>query len=171
MEELQVEVHTPPAQILVATLVVAQARVQRPQWATVVSRLVSQPSSAAGAMGLLQLPQPERHDEVHTFEAHAAAATLVLAQARPQAPQLEISCVVSTHNMLQQAIAPGQVEPAPGSQPSTQVPPGLQRLPMGQSPGPRHSTQRCCARSQRGDCAGQSLVFLQPGAQLVSLAQ
>lgn len=51
-----VESQTPPAQLFEATFVPAHARPHAPQWVTSASVFVSQPSSAAGAAGVMQSP-------------------------------------------------------------------------------------------------------------------
>jgi hypothetical protein len=86
--ELQVELHTPPVHDSDATFVVAQARAQAPQLAVLVFVLVSQPSSAVGAVGWLQLPKPELHVELQVPPLHDRAATLAPEHARLHAPQL-----------------------------------------------------------------------------------
>ena len=52
---MQVELQTPPAQDSVATLLLLQLRPQEPQLAVLVLVSVSQPSSAVGAVGSVQL--------------------------------------------------------------------------------------------------------------------
>jgi hypothetical protein len=66
-----------------------------PQLAGVVLRSVSQPSSAAGAAGWLQLPFPGEQVELHRPAAHVAVFTPPFAQARWQAPQLPASLLRS----------------------------------------------------------------------------
>jgi hypothetical protein len=104
---LQVEVHKPPAQLAVATPADEQARAQAPQLAVEVARLVSQPSSAAGAAGCVQLPKPPVQVELHTPPVQLVVAACSPEQARPQAPQLAAAGIrVSLRDWLLRPPAP-----------------------------------------------------------------
>ena len=89
-----------PALHEVVPFVLVHAVPQAPQLEALVAVLVSQPSSAVGAAGFVQLPYPDVHVEVHTPPEHALVATLVAAQARPHAPQLFASVPVATSHPL-----------------------------------------------------------------------
>ncbi len=85
---------------------------QAPQ--LLVLKAVSQPSSAVGAVGLLQFRKPEAQVEVHTLPEQMAVATWftpVPEQARPQAPQLATLVEVS----VSQPFAPERSQSASGA--------------------------------------------------------
>jgi hypothetical protein len=59
-----------------------------------VVRFDSHPSSALGAEGSLQLPQPGRQLELHSPFVHSSVLTSEPEQVRPQLPQSEVSVPV-----------------------------------------------------------------------------
>jgi hypothetical protein len=62
------------------------------------STIVSQPLSAVGAGGLVQLPRSIGHVDVQSPPEHASDITLLVEQARPQAPQCcTLVCVSTSH--------------------------------------------------------------------------
>jgi hypothetical protein len=54
----------------------------------------SQPSSAVGAVGLLQLLKPALHVDSHLPAVHVAAATCTEEQARPQSPHAVVAVLM-----------------------------------------------------------------------------
>jgi hypothetical protein len=87
----------PPAVQTVEPPVLVQAVPQAPQLVTLNG--VSQPSSAVGAAGVVQLRKPAAQVEVHTLPAQLAVATWLTPaalQARPQPPQLATVLLTST---------------------------------------------------------------------------
>lgn len=104
-------------------LATEQARAHAPQLFTLVFTLVSQPSSAAGATGLLQLPKPELHDDEQTPAEQATALTLTSEQTLPHPPQLAASTVRAVSHPLSASGAAGVVQlPNPALQLDTHRP-------------------------------------------------
>jgi len=68
-----------------------QALLQLPHDAAFAPTLVSQPSSAVGAAGSLQLPKPRAQVESHAPSWQSSEATFAALHARPHAPQLKTS--------------------------------------------------------------------------------
>jgi hypothetical protein len=97
-----------------------------PQWVVVLERLVSQPSSAVGAAGCVQLPNGELQLELHKPAEHDTVATLVLLHARPHAPQLALSVAVASSQPL--VGLPSQ-SPKPGLQLKVHAP-AAQPMPL-----------------------------------------
>ena len=84
---------------------------------------VSQPSSFKGEMGVVQLPKPILHVEVHWPFSHAREETFVPEHARPQPPQLLTSFVLVVSQPSSAAGAAGREQLlAPPIQPDTQSP-------------------------------------------------
>lgn len=84
---VQAESQTPPLHDSEVVFVLEHARPHAPQWTGFACRSTSQPSSAAGAAGWLQLPEPTLQLDVHTPAAQVRVCTPVLEQGRSQAPQ------------------------------------------------------------------------------------
>jgi len=72
---------------LALSTVDVQSVPHEPQWFAVVFRLVSQPSSALGAIGWVQLPFGELHDELQVPPLHDSVATPAAEQGREHDPQ------------------------------------------------------------------------------------
>ena len=89
------ESHRPLEHDRVSTLVLEHARPQPPQLSTSNLTFFSQPSSGCVPGGSLQLAQPEMQGESQVPLLHFSEVVLSGEQARPQAPQLDVS-VVST---------------------------------------------------------------------------
>lgn len=85
---VQLEVQSPPLQESDSTPSVEQVRPQAPQFNLSVDVLVSQPSSAAGGLGVVQSPKPVLQTGVQVPAAHTRSWVLVPRQARLHAPQL-----------------------------------------------------------------------------------
>ncbi|MBI3072217.1 MAG: hypothetical protein HYY84_08870 [Deltaproteobacteria bacterium] len=84
---LHVELQSPPLHESDATLLLEQARPHAPQLSVFDARFVSHPSSAPPASGIEQFPNGGLQAELQRPPLHDAVATLVIEQARPQAPQ------------------------------------------------------------------------------------
>jgi hypothetical protein len=106
----QNELHLPALHDLVTTFVALQSWPHPPQCSVFVAVLVSQPSSALGAAGCVQLPRLAVQVEVHSPPAQASAAVPVVEQARPQAPQFAGSVPVLVSQPLSAVGAPGVVQ-------------------------------------------------------------
>ncbi len=112
----QVDVHRPPVHAATLTLLSEQVRPQAPQL-PVELRSVSQPSSAVGAAGCVQLPKPAEQAELHRPPAHDGAGALFAEQPRPHAPQLVLEVVRSTSQPSSGAGATGWLQlPKPTAQ-------------------------------------------------------
>lgn len=104
-----------------------QARLQAPQWSTLVSTCVSQPSSAAGAEGVVQFPRPTAHELVQTPPAQRRDTVPVAEHARPQPPQ----CRMLVERFVSQ---PVRGSPSQSSNPGLQL--TISHLPPLQRPVP-----------------------------------
>jgi hypothetical protein len=93
--------HCVPLQLAMLALVLPHATPQPPQLSVVLS-WVSQPSSAVGATGCVQLPKPATQVEVHTPLVHDCATTLLVEHERVQLPQnmVELPVLVSQPSVL-----------------------------------------------------------------------
>jgi hypothetical protein len=87
-----------------------QSLPQPPQSVVAVRTSVSHPSSASGAGGATQLPQPSWQVEVHWPSLHERLSTLLLEHARPQPPQLSTSLPVGDSHPSSGAGASGCVQ-------------------------------------------------------------
>ena len=85
---VQVGLHNPPLHATAVALAPEQTRPQAPQLPVLVLVSVSQPSSAVGAYGCVQLPQPEAQVETQRPAEQVLDPTWLEEQLRPQAPQL-----------------------------------------------------------------------------------
>lgn len=113
----QLGLQRPSAQLTEVAPVVEQARPQPPQFETLVRRSTSQPLSGWGAGGWEQLPKVPVQVEVQTPELQLRAATPVVEQARPQAPQLSTSVPSGVSQPLSAPGGGGVVQsPKPGAQ-------------------------------------------------------
>jgi hypothetical protein len=111
-----VETHVDPTHTREAVFVPEHVRPQAPQLKTSSATTVSQPSSAIGAAGLIQLPNPSAHVGVHCPLAHAVLTALAPEQAKPQLPQWAVDVRKSTSQpsaalLLQSAKPMVQVKP------------------------------------------------------------
>jgi hypothetical protein len=84
----QVESHRPALHWARSTLAFEQGRPHAPQFAGSPCVSVSQPLSASGGAGVVQLLNPPLHVELHTPAEQLLTATLLSAHTRLQAPQL-----------------------------------------------------------------------------------
>jgi hypothetical protein len=85
---------------------------------------VSQPSSFKGEIGVVQLPKPSLHVEVHWPFSQARDATFVPEHARPQPPQLFTSFVLVVSQPSSAVGAAGREQLlAPAVHPDTHSPP------------------------------------------------
>ena len=93
----------PPLHAAPLLFVVSHALPQPPH--ELASKGVSQPSSASGAAGVVQLAKPGLHVEAQTPpEPQTSVATLVPAQARPQAPQSVVVSIFVSHPFVSGAV-------------------------------------------------------------------
>lgn len=100
----------PPLQILEETLLELQVRPQLPQLSTLMARSISQPSSAAGAAGRLQLPLVPEQVDVQSPALQDNVWTPEVEQVRPQAPQFRASLAVDVSQPLSTAGGAGVVQ-------------------------------------------------------------
>jgi len=91
----QADEQMPPAQTLDATFCVPHGRVQLPQWAASVARLISQPFEAVPS----QSPYPELHPTTAQAPVAHVAVAFGRAQGIPQAPQF-VSVATSVSHPL-----------------------------------------------------------------------
>jgi hypothetical protein len=142
----QLELHLPSLHAGAVTLAVLQMRPHAPQSPVSVSRLLSQPSSAAGAAGCTQLPKPGLQLEVQTPPLHATVPVLAVEHCRLHAPQ----CLVSFERSTSQPLA---------ATPSQSWKPGSQ-LPIEQFPALHCETAfgRLQGLLQKPQCAVEVLV-------------
>lgn len=106
----QLDVQLPPLQILEETLLELQVRPQLPQLSTLMARSISQPSSAAGAAGRLQLPLVPEQVDVQSPALQDNVWTPEVEQVRPQAPQFRASLAVDVSQPLSTAGGAGVVQ-------------------------------------------------------------
>jgi hypothetical protein len=111
---VQPELHFPSLQLGDVTLAVLHARPHAPQSPVSVSRLLSHPSSAAGAAGCTQFPKPGLQLEVQSPPVHATVPVFAVLHCRLQAPQ----CLVSFERSTSQPLA---VTPSQSSNPGSQL--------------------------------------------------
>src|SRR5690349_20900492 len=93
-----VDTQVVPTQTRDAVFVPEQVRPHAPQLNTSSTTTVSHPSSAIGAAGLVQLPNPATHVGAHIPPEHAVLTELVPSQTCPHAPQLAVDvCRLTSH--------------------------------------------------------------------------
>lgn len=122
---MHVELQVPPEQDRVATLLLLQLRPQTPQLSGSVLTLVSQPLSAVGGEGCVQLLYPDWHSESHLPIEQERDETWLDEHFRPQAPQLSGSNATDVSHPLSIAGGLGVVQ---SSYPDAHV--GLQTPPL-----------------------------------------
>jgi hypothetical protein len=137
----QVDVHWPFSHAREATLVPEQARPQPPQLFTSLVLVVSQPSSAAGAAGRVQLLEPALHPDTHNPPLQARVVTEVEAQARPQPPQLSTLVVSSVSQPFE--TSPSQSPVVPGQLAMLHLPAVQAGVPVGVVHTLPHAPQFC----------------------------
>ena len=119
----QTGAHCPVTQARLVVFADEHAPPHAPQCATLLSRFVSQPSSAEGAAGWVQLPKGAAQAEVHAPALHASAETPASEQVRPQAPQWVTSLVMSVSQPSSAAGAVGWLQsPKPLAQTGAHTP-------------------------------------------------
>ena len=140
--------HTPPLHESEATFALEHPRLHPPQLLTFALVLVSQPSSAVGAVGWLQFPNPELQVELQVPPLHDRAATLADEHARPHCPQLSTLVFVLTSQPSSAVGAAGWLQ-----FPKPELHVEVHRPPL-------HASEATLAPEQARPQAPQLLVFV-----------
>jgi hypothetical protein len=154
----QVDVHWPFSHARDATFVPEHTRPHPPQLFTSLAAVVSQPSSAVGAAGRVQLLEPAVQPDTQRPPLQARALTEVEAQARPQAPQFSTLVVSSVSQPL--LTSPSQSPVVPGQFAMLHLPAVHAGVPVGVVHTLPHAPQFCASLatgvSQPSSAAGAS---------------